>query len=68
MHVVTVFMVTCQVVREHRAVLLFVAKDCNLSTGAISNISNKTVLTSIQFACQSVLFNWKLGYPRRCHD
>jgi len=28
---------------------------------AILNISNKTVLTSIQFACQPVLFNWMLG-------
>lgn len=33
---------------------------------AILNISNKTVLTSIQFACQSVLFSWKLGQPRWC--
>jgi hypothetical protein len=28
---------------------------------AILNISNKTVLTSIPFTCQPVLFNWKLG-------
>jgi len=31
---------------------------------AILNISNKTVLTSIHFACKPVLFNWKPGYPR----
>lgn len=58
MHVVTVFTVTCQVVREHHAMLSYylLQKTVIYQQEAILNISNKTVLTSIQFACQPVLF------------